>query len=271
LLGFFKARAIPGVESVAGCTYLRSICIDESVGIIQVTISQDHPHVLLEVPIHLAAYLNRIVERIRRMFDLEADPAFIEKHLGHDPRLAELIGKHPGLRVPGVWDGFELGVRAILGQQVSVRAANTLAGRLVAAYGKPFDGMSREDVTWLFPTPDRLCVAELEHIGLPGKRADAVRSLARAVRDGVLTFESRSDLDTLIQELTRLPGIGPWTANYIAMRAFGEPDAFPAGDLVLRKKMTLEGEQTLSEKGALEQAESWRPWRAYAAMYLWHE
>jgi 3-methyladenine DNA glycosylase/8-oxoguanine DNA glycosylase len=131
--------------------------------------------------------------------------------------------------------------------------------------------MSREDVTWLFPTPDRLCVAELEHIGLPGKRADAVRSLARAVRDGVLTFESRSDLDTLIQELTRLPGIGPWTANYIAMRAFGEPDAFPAGDLVLRKKMTLEGEQTLSEKGALEQAESWRPWRAYAAMYLWHE
>jgi 3-methyladenine DNA glycosylase/8-oxoguanine DNA glycosylase len=189
--------------------------------------------------------------------------------LGRDPLLAPLVAARPGLRVPGTWDPFELSVRAILGQQVSVRGARTLAGRLVAAFGRPLPGGGADGLTHLFPAPAALAAADLSGIGIPVARAAAIRTLAAAVSMGRIELTAARGLEDFETRLCALPGIGPWTAQYVALRAFGEPDAFPAGDLGLRR--ALEAARVPAGAAALrERALSWSPFRAYATLHLWN-
>jgi 3-methyladenine DNA glycosylase/8-oxoguanine DNA glycosylase len=196
------------------------------------------------------------------MFDLNADWAAIVQNLRTDPVLVTQVDSGPGLRVPGCWNGFELATRAILGQQITVKGATTLAGRMVSSFGKPFS--SANGLTHLFPTPEILADASLASIGLTGARAGTIRALARAVCEGRIIFERVVDSDAFLNRLCEIPGIGKWTAQYVAMRALGEPDAFPSGDLGLLHSMALGSPHQLERH-----AEAWRPWRAYAAMYLW--
>jgi AraC family transcriptional regulator of adaptative response / DNA-3-methyladenine glycosylase II len=206
------------------------------------------------------------------MFDLGADPREIGLRLSADPQLRPLVRALPGIRVPGAWDGFELAVRAVLGQQVSVRGATTMAGRLAREFGEPIGVAEAESgLSRLFPTPDVLGDADLTTIGLTRARAAAVAGLARAVRERRLVFDPAGNPDETVASLVRIAGIGPWTAQYVAMRALGEPDAFPDGDLGLRRAATTGG-PPLSARNLVTRAERWRPWRAYAAMLLWmHE
>lgn len=217
-LAWLAARAIPGVEAVADGVYTR--------GAVRVWREGDEVHTTGDEA------------RVRRLFDLDADPRAIHAALGRDRMLAPLLRRRPGIRVPGAWDAFELAVRAIVGQQVSVAAARTILGRIAATHGIAADAL-----------------AEVTVEGMPRKRAETIRTLARAVASGEVVL-GRDDL-------TRLPGIGPWTASYIAMR-LGDADAFPAGDLVLRRNAG-----DLLERDLLRRAEKWRPFRAYAAMLLW--
>jgi AraC family transcriptional regulator of adaptative response / DNA-3-methyladenine glycosylase II len=264
MLAFLAARATAGVERVEGGRYHRTIQIDGRAGGIDVFQLDAQPALALEVRFSDPRALLFIVERVRRMFDLAADPGPIETHLGRDRLLRRAIEKHPGVRMPGGWDGFELAVRAILGQQVSVRGATTIAGRIAAMFGA--DVETPRGVERLFPDANTLSNAPLETAGVMPARAAAIRRLARTVADGTLSLSPGCDAGTLVSALTALPGIGPWTASYVAMRALGEPDAFPAGDLVLRR---MAGDVTPGELARRSQA--WRPWRAYAVMLLWHE
>jgi AraC family transcriptional regulator of adaptative response / DNA-3-methyladenine glycosylase II len=269
LLEFLRNRAIPGVELVEKDQYRRTVKIEDVVGIIEVRFIEGQQHVLLSVPPYLSRSLMKIAERMRTLFDLRADPLVITNHLRQDEKMAGLVQAYPGLRLPGAWDGFEIAVRAILGQQVSIKAANTLAGRLVKAYGDPFQIGEDVGLAYLFPGPERLAEASLSEIGLMPGRAEAIRTLARAVLDGKLVFSTAIRLEEIIECLTALPGLGPWTAHYIAMRAFSEPDAFPAGDLGLRRAAAETETAMLTESQLRQRAEAWRPWRAYAAIYLW--
>jgi AraC family transcriptional regulator of adaptative response / DNA-3-methyladenine glycosylase II len=267
LMDFFARRAIPGVESVEGTHYRRSIEVEEGAGTLEAHVPRGAQHVELRLRLPVSKRLVQITERVNRLFDLSADPRAISAVLTRDPRLRPLIKARPGLRVPGAWDPFELAVRAILGQQISVRGAATLAGRLARVFGTPLPAPAF-GLTHLFPRPAALAQADIGSIGLPARRAATIVALATAVRDASLELEAARGLDDVIERLTALPGIGPWTAHYIAMRALREPDAFPAGDLGLRK--ALAGGGALASAAALErQAESWRPWRAYAALHLW--
>jgi AraC family transcriptional regulator of adaptative response / DNA-3-methyladenine glycosylase II len=262
LLEFLAPRATPGVELVDDNSYSRNILLNGQTGTL--TVSLDPTGLALEASITFpeARLLFIIIERVRRMFDLAADPADMASHLKSDPLLMHRIAAAPGLRVPGCWDGFELAVRAILGQQVSLKGATTLAGRLVTAFGTPVGKDSR--LTHNFPTPKVLANADVARIGLPQKRADTIRALSRAVCDGRVSLQSVENIDQFHMRLRAIPGIGDWTTQYIAMRALGEPDAFPVGDLGLLRGASLNTPKALSER-----AEAWRPWRAYAAMYLW--
>jgi AraC family transcriptional regulator of adaptative response / DNA-3-methyladenine glycosylase II len=219
--------------------------------------------------LQLPAYdgLLQIVERARRIFDLDADPLQIGSHLQRSRALVAQLKTRPGLRVPGAWDGFELAVRAVLGQQVTVRGATTLAGRLVHAFGQRLDGTG-SSLTHLFPAPATLATADVSSIGLPRARAATLQALALAVSRGQLILDASHGLEDAVSRLCAIPGIGAWTAHYIAMRACGEPDAFPASDLGLRRALA-NGAGPLSATALSALAEAWRPWRAYAAMYLW--
>jgi AraC family transcriptional regulator of adaptative response / DNA-3-methyladenine glycosylase II len=277
LLSFFETRAIPGVESVEADVYRRSFALAGSAGrgeggaalrgVIEVRRAARAGQLELRVPAAAGPALLEIAERVRRLFDLGADPAEILPRLRRDPGLAPALRSAPGLRVPGCWDGFELAVRAILGQQISVAGARTLAGRLAERFGTPLRPTAGP-IGFLFPQPSQLMEANIEGAGLTRARAHAVRALARSLVAGELLLESPSDLEQAIQRLMALPGIGPWTAQYIAMRALREPDAFPDGDLGLRRALTTNG-TPLSARALRERAEAWRPWRAYAAVALW--
>jgi AraC family transcriptional regulator of adaptative response / DNA-3-methyladenine glycosylase II len=269
LIQFLQARAIPGVEATSADRYRRTVQIGKATSIIEVQPVEGAPYLLLQVPPELSKGLMQISERARNLFDLRADPMQISSHLTQDNGMAELVKSYPGLRIPGAWDGFEIAVRAILGQQVSVKAANTLAGRLVTAYGQPLQKVGDDELVYLFPCPDRLAEADFSDIGLMYQRAEAIRGLARAVRDGHLTFGTAVGLEEAIACLIALPGVGDWTAHYIAMRALGEPDAFPSGDVALRRAAAESKGNMLTEAQLRQRAEQWRPWRAYAAMYLW--
>ena len=269
LIQFLRARAIPGVESVERDTYRRTVRVGNSAGVIQVRILEGGQHLLLSVPPELSRGLMHISERMRALFDLRADPLAITDHLKGDEGMSALVERYPGLRVPGAWDGFEVAVRAILGQQVSVKTANTLAGRLVKKYGESLQTVENDQLAYLFPRPERLADASLSDIGLTPGRVEAIRTLARAVSDGELDFSTAIGLEEAVARLTDLPGVGPWTAQYIAMRALSEPDAFPAGDLALRRGAAETKGSILTEPQLRGRAEAWRPWRAYAAMYLW--
>lgn len=271
MLAFFGARAIPGVEAVDGRAYRRTIAIGADAGWFEVA-AVDEGALRLTIDIADTAALLRIVSRVRRQFDLDADPMAIDPHLAADPVLAPLVAARPGFRVPGAWDGFELGVRAILGQQVSVKAATTLAGRLVRAFGRPLqppDGAGRvaalpAGLSHLFPLPAVLADADLAPIGLPAARANTIRNLARAIVEGQVSLTGDVDPVEARARLRRLPGVGEWTAEYIALRALGDPDAFPAGDLGVLRAMGMR-----SAREVVARARSWQPWRAYATLHLW--
>ncbi len=260
LLSFLGARAVPGVEEIVGGTYRRAVRVKEAVAVVEV----EHvaPVVVLRVESPPVRGLASIVERCKGAFDLGADPAEVEAAFRGDPILAPLVASRPGLRVPGAWDGFELAVRAVLGQQVTVRGARTLAGRLVEQFGDPIP-LPSGSVTHTFPQAAALGDAAIERIGLPGARAETIRRLAQAVTSGDLDLSPTAPLDTTRARLRAIPGIGDWTVEYVAMRALRDPDAFPAGDLGLRR--ALDVSSTEIERLALP----WRPWRAYAALHLW--
>jgi AraC family transcriptional regulator of adaptative response / DNA-3-methyladenine glycosylase II len=263
MLAFLAARAIPGVEVVEGGCYRRSISLNRNHGYFEVSLDEANHALTARVQFGDPRSLFFITERIRAMFDLNADWAAIIQSLRTDPVLAAGMKVDPGLRVPGCWDGFELAVRAILGQQVSVKGASTLAGRLVEAFGEPF--CAPGGITHIFPTPQVLADAKVAGIGLPGARAETICALARAVCSGRIRFEGIVDSADFLDRLCEIPGIGQWTAQYIAMRALGEPDAFPSGDLGLLRVLDLKTAHELERR-----AEDWRPWRAYAAMHLWN-
>lgn len=263
MLAFLEARATPGVEAVGRGNYRRTISLNGSHGYFEISPDEGKDALTVRVQFSDPRSLFFIIERIRAMFDLNADWAAIVGGLVSDPLLAGRLKADPGLRLPGCWNGFELATRAILGQQISVRGATTLAGRLVRNFGQPFSASS--DLTHLFPPPEVLADASLARIGLPGVRAETIRALARAVSDGQISFEGIVDLDAFLQRLCSIPGIGKWTAQYVAMRALGEPDAFPSADLALLRNSGLSSSRELERR-----AEAWRPWRAYAAIYLWN-
>jgi AraC family transcriptional regulator of adaptative response / DNA-3-methyladenine glycosylase II len=268
IVGFMAGRAIPGVERVTNKYYRRTVKLGEASGVIEVSLAVGKNMVELRVSPGLTNYLAAIVERVKRMFDLKAYPDEIAGHLGKLAIFKEIVKSNPGMRLPGAWDGFEVTVRAILGQQVSVQAANTLAGRLVARYGEKLAAANGSGLKYLFPREDVLAEAELDGIGLTGQRMKAIRAVAQAVESGELRFGGFAPMDETVVKLQSLPGVGAWTAEYVAMRALGEPDAFPAGDLGLRKALS-KGKGLISQVELRKRAEAWRPWRSYAAMYLW--
>jgi AraC family transcriptional regulator of adaptative response / DNA-3-methyladenine glycosylase II len=267
MLRFLAGRAMTGVESVSGVRYARTVRIGEARGWVTVEPSPHLAALVARVSTSLASALPTLLTRLRCLFDLDARPDVIADQLGTDPVLARAIGVLPGLRVPGSVDGFELAVRAILGQRISVAAATTLAGRLATSFGEPaetpFPGLAR-----LSPTPERLALAspeELVSLGIAPPRARAIGELARAVADRRIVLEQGTHPELMIARLKELPGIGDWTAHYIAMRALRWPDAFPAADLGL-----LRASKATSAVELAKRAESWRPWRSYAAMLLWN-
>jgi AraC family transcriptional regulator, regulatory protein of adaptative response / DNA-3-methyladenine glycosylase II len=262
MLDFLALRATPGIETVEGNSYRRSISLKGNDGYFEVSLDQGRDALAVRIEIGDPHSLFYIVERIRAMFDLNADWAAIAQSLKTDTLLRTRVKTNPGLRVPGCWNGFELATRAILGQQITVKGATSLAGRMVRSFGRPFS--SARGLTHLFPAPEVLADAKLTGIGLPRLRAETIRALARAVCDGKICFDGVIDSDAFLNRLCEIPGIGQWTAQYVAMRALGEPDAFPSGDLGLLRTAGLESSRELELR-----AESWRPWRAYAAMYLW--
>jgi len=262
MLTFLAARATPGVEAVESGSYRRSISLNGSHGYFEVSLDEGTDSLVVRLQFGDPCALFFIIERIRAMFDLNADWAAIVRSLRPDPVLGPLVASAPGLRVPGCWNGFELATRAILGQQITVKGATALAGRIVETFGRPFCGTN--GLTHVFPAPEVLADANLAGIGMPGARAESIRALARAVSVGQISFEGIVDVDAFLMRLCELPGIGKWTAQYVAMRALGEPDAFPSGDLGLLRALDLGSSRELDRR-----AEAWRPWRAYAAMYLW--
>jgi len=262
LLAFLARRAIPGVEVIESGCYRRTISLNGDSGTLKVSLADREPALQVRISFPEPRWLFLIVERLRRIFDLGADPIEIATRLTTDPLMAKLTKAKPGLRLPGCWDGFELAVRAILGQQISVTAASTLAGRLVQNFGKQIG--AKPPLTHLFPTAELLADADVGRIGLPKNRAETIRVLARAVVEGRITFGSETNVDEFKARFRELQGIGDWTAQYVAMRALGDPDSFPAGDLGLLRSATLDDPRELARR-----AEAWRPWRAYAALYLW--
>ncbi len=272
VLRFLADRATPGVEQVAGASYVRTVVIDGQPGVIECGFDRDKGQAVLLAHGIETAQLFPVVQRVREMLDLDAPTALIRAALETDGRLAALVDSRPGIRVPGAWEGFELTVRAILGQQVSVKAATTLAGRIAARYGEvvalPPSLAGRENITLrrLFPTPEKLMRARFNNIGLVGSRAETIRQLSKAVVNGEVDFDPAQDPATFCARLIKIRGIGDWTAEYVAMRALKNPDAFPASDLGLLKAM---GDEIAGARELRQRAERWRPWRAYAALLLW--
>ncbi len=271
MISFLHTRAIPGVEWVdKQGRYHRSIALDGCQGTVRVAFDSDKKCLRATIRFPRVSNLAIIVNRLRRVFDLTADPSAIDAHLAKDPRLAPLIAARPGLRVPGAWDGFELGIRAILGQQISVAAATTLAGRLVSLYGEPLEtSLKTTGLSHIFPSPKRLAVADLRSLGMPGARAQALSALSEAVLESPDMFSTHRTPEATLERLRALPGVGDWTSQYILMRALCEPDAFPAADIGLMRAMATQKGQRPTPATLLERAEIWRPWRAYAALHLW--
>jgi AraC family transcriptional regulator, regulatory protein of adaptative response / DNA-3-methyladenine glycosylase II len=264
LLNFLSQRAIPHVEFVQGGKYFRTVQMTrqnrEITGQVEVRHEADKHALSVHLSHSLLPVCAPVLERLKRLFDLNADSAAINAALG------KLAAQRPGLRVPGSFDGFEMAVRAVLGQQVSVAAASTLAGRLALRYGEPIQA-SLPSLTRLFPSPQKLAaanVSEIGRLGIIGQRAKTLISLARAVVDGTLRLEPGSRIEDTLAELHKIPGIGEWTVQYIAMRALSWPDAFPHSDLGIKKSLEID-----NPKRILEVAEKWRPWRAYATLHLW--
>jgi AraC family transcriptional regulator of adaptative response / DNA-3-methyladenine glycosylase II len=267
MLGFLRARAIVGVESVEGDIYRRTIGLEGQQGTIAV---QPTAGSALQATVRFPklSVLPQIIARLRRVFDLAADPDAIASQLVKDPTLAPLVAARPGLRVPGAWDGFELAVRAVLGQQITVPGAIRLAGGLVVRFGEHLrepDGA----LTHMFPEPAALVGIDPASLGMPRSRGAALEAVAAAVVADPYIFSTGRSLEDAVAQLRALPGIGEWTAQYIAMRQLREPDAFPAADIGLMRAMADTEGMRPTASALLARAETWRPWRAYAAQHLW--
>ena len=270
MFAFLTARAIPGVELVTDDSYKRTIAFGKHTGLVMVTPAVKH-RVDVTVRFPDVAALPSIIARVRRVFDLAADPEQIGLHLSQDAVLAPMVAARPGLRVPGAWDGFELAMRAICGQQITVPAATKLLGKLVQAHGVLLPAAIRdgEGLSHVFPSPKAIAAADPSGFAMPGARARAIVALAQAIAADPMIFSRGASLEQAITKLRSLPGIGEWTAQYIAMRELREPDAFPAADVGLLRAMADGDGRRPSPEQLLERAEAWRPWRAYAALHLW--
>lgn len=268
MLTFLKFRAIPNVESVADDSYSRTIEVGTKLSEIHVQFFPEKNWLLLSVRTEDSAALFSIIERVRAMFDLRAVSNEIDEALAKDPLLHPIVRRFPGTRVPIAWDGFEIAVRAIIGQQVSVKGASTLVARLANAYGKLVDGAQDSSLSRVFPSPQVLAEAQMIGLGITNRRVEAIRALAQAVVDGRVCFDGSMTTPQLQESLITVSGIGPWTAQYIALRALGDPDAFPHADLILLRAAG-EPDAPLTPKKLLELSNRWRPWRAYAVLLLW--
>ena len=269
LLAFLRDRAVPGVEAVDAGGYRRIVRLGGHTGHIAVRASDSRPALVLAVSSELLPVLAPLVARVRRMFDLDARPDVIAARLRGDRTLRPLVAARPGLRVPGAIDPFEAAVRALLGQQVSVAAATTIAGRFAERLGAAVPAALRDasGLAYRFPSPAEVVAAGPQRIavlGMPMARATAIHELARAVAQGAVRLDAPCELDGFVARLVELRGIGPWTAHYLAMRALHLPDAFPAADLGVQKALRRSG-----ARAAEARAEAWRPFRAYAVMHLW--
>jgi AraC family transcriptional regulator, regulatory protein of adaptative response / DNA-3-methyladenine glycosylase II len=268
VLAFLAARALTGIEHVTDSSYARTVQFGKAKGWIRVTRSSQQNTLLVEFTHSLMPVLPVLLSRVRALFDLDARPDVIAKRLRKDARLAAAVKANPGLRVPGAFNGFEMGLRAILGQQVTVKAATTIARRFVAAFGEPI-ATPVPELNRLTPVPERIARASIDDIarhGIIATRADSLIALAKAQLSGEICLDrgAHHNPDESIMRLAALPGIGPWTAHYIAMRAMRWPDAFPKEDIAVRNNL---GGVTSKEAEILSQA--WRPWRSYAVMHVW--
>jgi AraC family transcriptional regulator of adaptative response / DNA-3-methyladenine glycosylase II len=261
LLSYLAARAIPGVEHVSDGTYRRTIVVDGDPGVVELRIG-DPQHLILTVHLPHWEEVIHVAQRARRIAGLELDVEEATEQLGRDPHIGAVVRARPGIRVPGTWDPFETGVRAIIGQQISIAAANTIAARLVQRLGTPIPGLAPLGLTHTFPPAAAVAEADLAQLGISRGRAESIRSFACAVADDEIRLDRSVDLDRLVGSITAVPGLGEWTANYIALR-LGERDAFPATDLWLQRALKRHGSEGASV------AERWRPWRALATMHLW--
>jgi AraC family transcriptional regulator, regulatory protein of adaptative response / DNA-3-methyladenine glycosylase II len=267
MLDHLAVRAVDGVEEVAGGAYRRTVLHEGRLGTVEVRHEPARDNLAVTVRFPCVRALPAVLARVRRVFDVGADIETIGAHLSRDPFLARLVARRPGLRAPGGWDGFELAVRAILGQQVTVAAARRLASRLVALCG---DVLPRPDglLSHAFPSPERVAGADLGALGMPAARRSALKALAEAaIADGDL-FRPLGTVEEAIARLRAIRGVGEWTAQYIALRALRETDAFPAGDVGLLRGAATRGRRPTAA-ALLQRAEHWRPWRAYAAQHLW--
>lgn len=267
LLGFLTSRGAAGVECAEGDRYLRTVRLGAHRGWIMARAVSGRALLQVEISAGLIPALAGLIPRLRRLFDLDAHPQLIAAQLQRDARLASLLRSTPGLRVPGAMDGFELALRAVLGQQVTVKAATTLFGRFALAFGDPAI-TPHPALRFYAPMAERVAQASVQQLidlGLTQRRAQTIADLSRALAQGELVLEAGSHLETSLARLQAIPGIGPWTAQYIAMRALRDPDALPASDLGLMKALSLTRSREVTEA-----AQVWRPWRAYAALHLWN-
>src|SRR5262245_14536030 len=269
IVTFLAARAIPGIETVEADCYRRTFEVGDANGVLEVRPSLQENHLLAMIWTSNVVVIGTVVSRLRRVFDLDANITAIDDHLASDFVFEQRVPDRAGLRVPAAWASFGLAGRAVLGQQITVAGATTFAGRLAALLGQRLEThCGGAGVQHIFPTPEAIASADLTEIGLTRTRAATLQMLARAMTENPNLLRPFETLEPTVAKLQSLPGIGPWTAQYIAMRALGEPDAFPASDLgLLRAMARREGRPTPSE--LLKRAEAWRPWRAYAAMRLW--
>jgi len=265
LVAFLGARAVQGVEEVAGGEYRRAFVVGGEPGTVAVRAGEPG-RLVATFRVRRAEVIPGAVARLRRLLDLDADPVAIDAHLRRDPALRPLVRSRPGVRVPGAWEPFEIAVRGILGQQISVAAARTIAGRIAAAIGEP---VGEGGLRVAFPDPARMARASLEGFGLTRTRAAALVALARAAEEHPGILAPAATPEETIDRLVELPGIGEWTAQYIAMRGLGDRDAFPAADLGLLRAAGRLGRVRPGPAGLRARAERWRPYRAYAAIHLW--
>ncbi len=271
VLAYLQKRIVRGIEAVDENSYSRTIEIDGRISCFQVSRAKQDAHLAVTFCGFPGKKLQYMSDRVREMFDLDAEPLTISDHLGKDKYLASIISRYPGLRLPGCWDGFEMIVRTIVGQQVTLKAAVTVLSRLVQRYGREVSQPGIPGLTHAFPKPEVLAELDPVSAGMPGKRTEAIKCLAQRVCSGDIVFDGTMNAETVIQRLQEIPGVGRWTTDYVAMRILREPDAFPQTDLVIKRALENIKQTEGSVVDMERRIDSWRPWRAYAALYLWKD